>query len=209
MSLIYHKGLQGAQPVLKFESFNEDYVRRLTAGDSGAGAHFAAYFGSVLYLKLRVRLRNLELIEDIRQETLLRVLVILREGEGVERPERFGAFVNGVCTNVARELCRAEGRAEPWDESIAEPIDPTVDLDAELVNADQKREIKRIFAVLQEKDRKILQALFLDEIDKAEVCRMFQVDASYLRVLVYRAKVQFRNAYRGGGGPPAVNPDGE
>ena len=190
---------------MTFESFNEDYVRRLTDGDSGAGDHFASYFGNLLFLKLRVRLRSLQLIEDVRQETLTRVLVILRQGAGVERPERFGAFVNGVCNNVMRELCRLDGREEPWDENKEEPIDPTVDLNAQLVNADMKREIKQVFAALPEKDRRVLQAIYLDEIDKAEVCRMFQVDAGYLRVLVYRAKVQFRDAYRGGDGPPPVN----
>jgi DNA-directed RNA polymerase specialized sigma24 family protein len=76
-----------------------------------------------------------------------------------------------------------------------EPIDPSVDLDGALVNADLKREIARIFAELQDKDRKILQAIFLDEMDKAEVCRMFQVDSNYLRVLIYRAKVEFRRVY--------------
>jgi RNA polymerase sigma-70 factor (ECF subfamily) len=180
---------------LTFDTFNEDYVRRLTDGDSGAGEHFATYFGNLLYLKLRVRLRSVPLIEDIRQETLTRVLAILREGGGVNRPERFGAFVNGVCNNVVRELCRSERREEPWDDEMAEPMDPAVDLDAELVSADWKREIARILAAMPEKDRGILQAVYLDEIDKAEVCRRFQVDAGYLRVLVHRAKAQFRGAY--------------
>lgn len=190
-------------------------MRRLRDGDSSAGDHFASYFGNLLFLKLRVRLRSLHLIEDIRQETLTRVLAILREGAGVQRPERFGAFVNGVCDNVARELGRLDGREEPWDEhNIEEPIDPTVDLDADLVHADLQREIQQVFAEIPERDRKILQALFLDETDKAEVCRLFQVDANYLRVLVYRAKAQFRDAYRRcpgdgqGGCPPPVNRDG-
>jgi RNA polymerase sigma-70 factor (ECF subfamily) len=185
---------------LKFESFSAEYVRRLTDGDTGAGEHFASYFGSLLYMKLRMRLRSVQLIEDVRQETLTRVLLILREGPGVERPERFGAFVNGVCNNVVRELCRLDGREEPWDETIEEPIDSTVDLDAELVNADSKREIERIFAELPEKNRRILQAIYLDEIEKPEVCRGFRVDAGYLRVLLHRAKAQFRDAYRRGKG---------
>jgi RNA polymerase sigma-70 factor (ECF subfamily) len=199
---------------LKFESFNEDYVRRLTDGDSDAGGHFASYFGDLLYLKLRVRLRSIELIEDICQETLTRVLEILREGPGVERPERFGAFVNGVCNNVMRELQRLDERTEPWDEhNMDEPIDPTVDLDAELVNAEMKREIKQVFALLPEKDRAILQAVFLDEKDKAEVCRLFNVDGDYLRVLVHRAKAEFREAYnrcredRQGNCPPLSEPE--
>jgi RNA polymerase sigma-70 factor, ECF subfamily len=190
---------------LTFETFNAEYVRRLADGDSGAGDHFASYFGNLLFLKLRVRLRSAELIDDIRQETLTRVLVILREGQGVRRPERFGAFVNGVCNNVVRELCRLDGREEPWDVNMEDPTDPTVDLDANLVNADAKREIQRVFAQLPEKDRTILKAIYLDEIDKAEVCRQFQVEPGYLRVLLHRAKVQFRRAYRDRGGPPSVS----
>jgi len=103
---------------LTFETFNEEYVRRLADGDSGAGEHFASYFGNLLFMKLRVRLRSTELIEDVRQETLTRVLVILRKGAGVERPERFGAFVNGVCNNVVREFCRLDVREEAWDDSM-------------------------------------------------------------------------------------------
>jgi RNA polymerase sigma-70 factor (ECF subfamily) len=135
----------------------------------------------------------------------MRVLVILREGRGVNRPERFGAFVNGVCNNVVRELCRWDGREESWSENMDDPADPTVDLDANLVNADSKREIEQAFAVLSEKDRRILQAIYLDETDKDEVCRQFQVDPGYLRVLLHRAKVQFRKVYRGGNGPSPVN----
>ena len=203
---------------MRFESFDEDYVRRLTDGDPDAGEHFAVYFGSLLFLKLRVRRCPAELIDDVRQETLARVLAILRRGEGVHRPERFGAFVNGVCDNVLREFLRLDGRAEAWDDdNIEEPIDPRVNLEAEIVNADSKRVIERVFAVLHEKDRKILKAVYLDEINKHEVCRMFKVSACYLRVLLHRAKIQFRRAYRAsevdGTGdqcpadsPPPVNP---
>lgn len=181
---------------MTFETFSDDYVQRLADGDSGVGEHFASYFGNLLFLKLRVRLRSPQLIEDIRQETLLRVLSILRQGKGVKRPERFGAFVNGVCTNVVHELCRLDNRAEPWDDSIQEPIDSNVDLDAGLVNAMRKRKVEQIFASLVEKDRKILQAIYLDELDKEEVCRLFNVDAGYLRVLLHRARRHFREAYQ-------------
>jgi RNA polymerase sigma-70 factor (ECF subfamily) len=207
---------------LKFESFNDEYVRRLTDGDSDAGAHFAAYFGDVLFMKLQVRLRSKHLLEDVRQETFVRVLAILRQRDGVKRPERFGAFVNGVCENVMRELERLDMRAEPWDQlRMEEPIDPTGDPDAALINAESRREIEEILSQLMEKDRKILQAIFLDEMDKGEVCRMFEVEPRYLRLLLFRAKHQFREAYNrcrgnGGGncggngnGAPPVNPNGE
>jgi len=182
---------------LTFETFNEEYVRRLADGDSDTGEHFATYFGNLLGLKLRMRVRSVQLIEDIQQETFTRVLEILREGPGVHRPERFGAFVHGVCKNVVREFCRIDGREDPWDEDMDDPADSTVDLDAELVTAEFKRVIDRAFAKMPEKDRKILKAIYLDEIDKAEVCRMFGVDAGYLRVLKHRAIAEFRKAYYG------------
>lgn len=199
---------------LQFKTFDDEYVRRLTDGDSAAGEHFASYFAAVLYLKLRMRLRSPELIEDVQQETLLRVLGILRQGEGVRRPERFGAFVNAVCNNVIRELCRLDRRYEPWDEFAEEPADTTVNLDAPLLNEDMQREIGEILKGLPEKDRAILQAIFLDEIDKLEVCRRHNVDTGYLRVLLYRAKGRFREAYdrdlpRAPGGPPDVKPSVE
>jgi RNA polymerase sigma-70 factor (ECF subfamily) len=181
---------------LKFQTFNDDYVRRLTDADSETGEHFAAYFGHVLFLKLQVRLRSKHLLDDVRQDTFVRVLAILRERNGVNCPERFGAFVNGVCDNVIRELERSDMRAEPWDaQHVEDPLDPSADPDAKLINADSRREIDLILSQLTETDRKILQAIFLDELDKAEVCRMFDVEPHYFRVMLFRAKHQFREAY--------------
>jgi RNA polymerase sigma-70 factor (ECF subfamily) len=181
---------------LTFESFSEDYVRRLADGDSDAGEHFASYFGAVLLLKLRVRLRSTQAIEDVRQETLSRVLAVLRQGRGIQRPERFGAFVNGVCDNVIRELGRHGGNDESWEDNKWEPADPTTENpDAGLMRADLKREVAHTLAQLSEKERRILQAIYLDEIEKTEICRLFQVNSAYLRVLVHRARVRFRQVY--------------
>jgi len=200
LNLIYHNML-----TLQFETFNGEYVRRLTEGDSGAGEHFASYFGSLLSLKLRMRLRSPESIQDVLQTTLLRVLQILREGSGVRSPERFGAFVNAVCENVIREHWRAERRYETWDADIDEPIDPSIDLDAGLVNADRKRKIEEILNALPERDRRILRAVFLEEADKEALCARFKIDANYLRVLQHRAKAHFREAFGAQNPPPSVN----
>ena len=78
---------------------------------------------------------------------------------------------------------------------MEEPTIRSTDLDADLITAEMKLEIRRILAELPDKDRRILQAIYPDDIDKASVCRMFHVNPNYLRVLVYRAKSQFREAY--------------
>ncbi len=168
-------------------------MQRLADRDPETSAHFATYFTELLYLKLRVRLRSAQLIEDVRQETLLRVLSRLRRGVQVES---LPGFVNGVCNKVMMELCRKDGREDTLDENVEEPIDPlTLDPDAGLVNEDRKRAIGRVFEALGARDRRILQALYVDELSKEQVCKIFKVDSDYLRVLVHRAKKAFREEY--------------
>ena len=88
---------------MQFQTFDEEYVGRLRDGDAGAEEHFAAYFGELIHLKLRRRVRTPQLVEDIRQETLCRVLRILREKGGIEDARKLGAFVSAVCHYVTAE----------------------------------------------------------------------------------------------------------
>src|SRR5260221_13378068 len=91
------------------DSSDEDYLRRLAEGAPAVEHHFGSYFGDLLLLKARTRIRSPQLVEDIRQETLLRVLRIVRNA-GAKHPERVGAFVCAVCNNVMMELARGEMR---------------------------------------------------------------------------------------------------
>ncbi len=185
--------LHSTQIAFQFRSFDQDYLQRLASGDAFVEHHFSSYFGDLLLLKLRVRIRSPQLIEDIRQETLLRVLQIVRR-KGVEHPERFGAFVSGVCNNVLRELVRGEMRHES-SEAEFEPPDETVDLDAALITQQTRRQVQTVLDELPAKDSEILRMLFLQDRDKADICGRFGVTEDYLRVLLHRAKSRFRKTY--------------
>jgi RNA polymerase sigma-70 factor (ECF subfamily) len=178
---------------LQFFSFDADYLQRLASGDAAIERHFSLYFGDLLSLKLRVRIRSAQLIEDIRQETLMRVLQIVRK-RGVEHPERFGAFVSAVCNNVLMEQVRAESRHES-SESESEPADDSIDLDAPLISQQRRRQVETVLAELPDKDQDLLRRFFLEERDRAELCRQYQVSEEYLRVLLHRAKSRFRSIY--------------
>jgi len=177
---------------LQFQTFDGEFVQRLKDGDYAAGERFAAYFGNVLQLKLRVRFRLPDLIEDALQTTLLRVLQIVREGDGVRDPEKFGAFVNTVCEHVIQEHYRAELRYGSWEEYNEDPIDASIDLDADLVNDDRKEVIEEVLNALPAREQRILRAVFLEEIEKAIICKQYRISADYLRVLQHRAKSRFR-----------------
>ena len=176
-----------------FHSFDQDYLRRLASGDADVEHHFSSYFGDLLLLKLRAKIRSPQLIEDIRQETLLRTLRIVRSA-GVEHPERFGPFVCGICNNVMKELIRDEMRYERAPSDF-EPADTRVDLEVPLVTRQRRRQVDSMLEELPARDRELLRMLFLEERDKSEICKRFNVGEDYLRVLLHRAKVRFRSMY--------------
>lgn len=174
------------------QSFDGLYLERLTNGDGETERDFAAYFGELLSIKLRSRLRSAHLIEDVKQETFLRVLRALRQRGSITNPQALGSFVNSVCNNVLFELYRSESRlAEPPEDRPSEDKDA----EEEMVDQEDRKQVRRVLADMPEKDRKILRWLFFEERDKDAICNHLSVDREYLRVLLHRAKQRFRSDY--------------
>lgn len=178
--------------------FDRDYVQRLVAADPETEEHFAKYFGDLLSIKLRSRLRSPAQAEDAKQETFKRVLIALKQKGGLTAAEHLGAFVNGVCNNVLFEVYRSGSRVQPMEEGqdVVDEARPSVE--SGLMAEDDRGRVQRALAGMPQKERELLQWLFFDERDKDEVCRDLQVDRNYLRVLLHRAKVRFRERYVGG-----------
>jgi RNA polymerase sigma-70 factor (ECF subfamily) len=181
---------------LQFTSFNAGYVESLCAGDPQAQEHFVGYFTELLHLKLRTRLQSAQAIEDVRQETFARVLSVVCKDGGLREPERLGAFVNTVCNHVLFEHYRSTGHIESLD-AEGRPELHTKGADAlEIAAAGQiKDKVRKILLDLVPRDRALLQAVFIDERDRDQVCLEFGVDRDYLRVLLHRAKQEFKTEY--------------
>lgn len=172
--------------------FDREYIERLSNGDEPTERHFTQYFGDLLLIKLRGRLRSPQLAEDARQETLFRVLNRLRTRGSIDHPERLGAFVNSVCENVLSEFFRAEGRFAPLAENAAEPADTRVTAESEFITAERKSLVREVLQKLSDADQKILRLVFWDERDKDEVARELEISREYLRVRVHRAVGRLR-----------------
>jgi RNA polymerase sigma-70 factor (ECF subfamily) len=181
---------------LQLHAFNAEYVENLCAGDRQAQEHFFDYFSRLLQLKLRSRLHSQQAIEDVRQETFARVFSVLRRDGGLRQPERLGAFVNMICNHVLFEHYRSSGGNESLDEEGREEL-PSAAADAlEIASARQmKDKVREILLDLSPRDSSLLKAIFLDERDRDEVCREFGVERDYLRVLLHRAKQEFKAEY--------------
>src|SRR5437764_8391838 len=114
-------------------AFDSDYLSRLRDGDAETERHFVSHFSNAIRLSLRYRLRSWQLIDDIRQETFLRVLNFVRSDRSLDHPERLGAYVHSVCINVMMELLRASTRHPPLPENSEQFRDSKVTADSEAI----------------------------------------------------------------------------
>ncbi|WP_348264811.1 RNA polymerase sigma factor [Telmatobacter sp. DSM 110680] len=181
---------------MEFRSFDAGYIENLRAGDLATQEHFVGYFTELLHLKLRSRLQSPQAIEDVRQETFARVFSTLRRENALRQPDRFGAFVNTVCNNVLLEHYRSSSRSQSLDEEGSpEPQATGADVVSMIASTQLSSKVREILLDLPVRDRSLLKAVFLDERDREEICREFGVDREYLRVLLHRAKQDFKVEY--------------
>lgn len=185
---------------MDFQTFDTAYVERLRCGDRETEQHFVSYFSELIGLKLRSRLQSPQAIQDVRQETFVRVLTLVRSKDGVRHGERLGPLVNSICNNVLFEHYRAGKRADPLEEgTAANLLDTRTDALTEVISDQTRTTVHRVLDKLGERDKKVLRAVFVEERDKDEICRELGVDRQYMRVLLHRAKQAFRTQYERSG----------
>jgi RNA polymerase sigma-70 factor (ECF subfamily) len=182
---------------VQFHAFDKHYLEQLSSGDFRTQEHFVSYFSELIRLKLSKRLHSRSEVDDARQETFARVFAALRKPDGIREPERLGAFVNSVCNNVLLEYYRSASHEATSDDEEAEANipDPAISVVDVIANRQTQRNVREILDQLQEKDRRLIKEVFLEERDKDEVCRDLGVDREYLRVLLHRAKKSFKSMY--------------
>jgi RNA polymerase sigma-70 factor (ECF subfamily) len=178
----------------RFE-FDQEYVERLAGEDPETERHFTRYFGDLLTLKLRSRLRSIAQVEDVKQETFLRVLTTLKQKGGLASPGGLGAFVNTVCNNVLFEVYRSGSRVTPLDDEYDKVDEKRASVESALMADQERTSVRETLSNLPEKERDLLKWLFFEDRDKDEICRELNIDRNYLRVLLHRAKMRFRERF--------------
>jgi RNA polymerase sigma-70 factor, ECF subfamily len=178
-------------------AFDRAYIERLVANDPETERHFAQYFGELMSLKLRSRLRSAALVEEAKQETFARVLMRLKQRKDSVTPEALGAFVNAVCNNVLFEMYRAGARTAQLDEAFDTADSAQAGGETTLLADEERERVRSALQSLPEKDRQILTWLFFEERDKDRICEELNIDRAYLRVLLHRAKERFKDVFVG------------
>ena len=189
------RGQRGTYGTVERYAFDQEYVERLAGGDAEVGRHFAEYFGEMLLVKLRSRLKSPQAVGDLRQETFVRVFRALRKKDGIVYPERLGAFVNSVCENVLLEFFRSGKSTFQIPEDGPEPADQATSAESDLITGERKRLVEKMLSQLSDTDRKVLRGVYLDERDKDQLCDELKISRNNLRIRVHRALARFRLSF--------------
>ena len=172
--------------------FDAEYLRRLRDGDGPTVEHFVGYFTEKLTIKLWRRGLTRDKIDDAIQETFTRVFAKLRSRDGIVSPHSFGAFVFGVCNNYLFEQYRQTKNQDQLDDSCFELPAQEPGVEEMLLRGERGQKAVRTLTLLKPKEAQILRALFIEEMSKDEVCAQFNINRTYLRVVLHRASARFR-----------------
>ena len=175
---------------------SRDLVARIGAGDRGAEAELVTRYSKPLMLMLRVRTRgDIALAEDIHQD-VFRIVIERLRGDGIDEPERVGAFIHstGRFQLIGRQRRRNRRNTYADSELIDETITDDVTPVGEDIDLDRKRAAVRM--MLQElpndRDRALLTRFYLYEESKASICAALELSDLHFNRVLYRAKGRFR-----------------
>ena len=177
---------------------DEALAQKIYAGDSEAERIFARRFERPLRLWLRRReqLQDAEL-DDLVQETLLTVLLQLRNGR-LEQAERLGAYVYQAAKYLhvggRRKQTRQAGLLNAYGDPRAQSDPPSPEREAE-----RRRLGEIVGQVLRElpvaRDRSILRLRYLLGLDKAVICSLLELDERHFDRVIARARKRFRELW--------------
>lgn len=143
----------------------------------------------IYYLALR-ELKLPEAAEDVRNETLIRVMESVRSGK-VDSLDALPAFVAGTARNVIREFRRKDARfSELGDLDLpADPVPPPPD---PAVNQAIEQTLRR----LKPRERDFLRLYYYEELSKEEISSRLGIIPDRVRLIKSRALKNFRDFYQ-------------
>jgi len=174
------------------------WVARIATGSPADEAALASYFAPRVRAMLRARLRQVEAVHDLGQDTLVAVILAIRKGQ-VREADRLPGFVQGVARNLANNHLRGVTRRgeAPFDEA----------LEATLAARDDREEEDRLAAVargleaIAPADREVLQLTLVEGLPPRDIAHRLNLSSDVVRTRKSRALMRLRAALDDPGSP--------
>jgi RNA polymerase sigma factor (sigma-70 family) len=167
-------------------------VERLKTGDADAEQEFYERFGARVAFLARRELRSPVEADDVRSETMMRVLKSVRDGR-LRAAEALPSFVLQTARNVVRERARQTRRFVPIGEP-GSPDEPAA-AEVELPDPGAAAALNTAMSSLNERDRAFLRMHFYDELPRDVIAARLGITEERVRLVKSRALQRFREAY--------------
>lgn len=170
--------------------FTAEYLLRLKARDPETQEHFGNFFTE--RLRFKVRMSGLPGCdqEDVINETLELALVAVDNGQP-RSPEKFGAYVSGICDNVLRKMHESKKRQYVSVDEVS-LFDPKESAEAAVLRQEVIRRVKKVLGRMRRKDRNLLRMKIFEELSSQEMmARCGARTPENLRVRLHRALQAF------------------
>ncbi len=132
-------------------------------------------------------------VEDLSQDTLLRVMEKVRNGD-IRDPERLSGFIASVARNTAIAHLRKGRRNEAGID--VDPLDPGQDPHGMVVREEHANVVRQVLSSLgQPRDREVLYQFYVAEEGKESICRRLGLSSLHFNRVLYRARDRFREIY--------------
>ena len=154
----------------------------------------AADLAERFWMRLRMfaarRLRDRNAAEDVAQETIRRVLEALRD-QKIRNLDALPGFVfqtaRNICLQRARSARREGSALFMFAGSQATATGPEDDPVTGLIDRARREEVRAAIRQLGPEDRELIQMLYVEAADSADIARRLAIDPATLRVRKHRA----------------------
>ncbi len=170
-------------------------AERIRSGDSVAETEFVRRYSQWIRAVLLKRCGDMEMSRDLAQQTLMTVLVRLRERR-LEEPEKLERFVYRTAVNLYINESRRNARRQTFPDvhSIDAAVEPGPSPLDSLASEQTLTEVLRLLATLPtERDKELLYRFYVLDHDKHLICRDLNLTSIHFNRVLYRARNRFKD----------------
>jgi RNA polymerase sigma-70 factor (ECF subfamily) len=164
-------------------------IERVGRGEPAATRMLvAAKLPRILGLATRL-LRDTAEAEDVAQEAFVRVW----RNAGAWQPgrARFDTWLHTVVLNLCRDRLRR--RRETTSDAMPEPVDPTPDAEAGMIEAEQGNAVATAIGALPERQREAILLVHYQDLSGADAAAVLDISVEALESLLARGRRTLRS----------------
>lgn len=185
----------------KSQTTDAQHVQAIRAGNRSAFDALMQQHKNRVYAVALGMINDFDDAENVAQEAFVQAYLSL---DKLKEPAHFGAWVCGICRNLARMWLRQNAKTEsldflqaqnPQDTESITPIwsDPPENPHTHLEKNEQRQHIQNILNHLPQKSREVLVLFYLEDRPYAEVAQSLGVSQTVVQSRLQTARDRLRN----------------